>query len=120
MKRNDLTYNFICFSELVYEWDFSDKLDVENRIKKRIKSLKNEIYDQSKIEYIRELRNELFKEISLRSKSKYFIITNSHYADLEDFDIEKMKADYQERYNKLNLEDLFKILNFAVYVFYMR
>ncbi len=54
MKKNDLTYTFICFSELVYEWNFSDKLDVERKIKRRLKYYNFDDYNQERINIIRE------------------------------------------------------------------
>jgi len=120
MKRNDLSYNYVCFSELVYEFRCSDKVETEKKIKRRLKYYNLGDYDQEKIDYIRALRKELFEEISLRPKSNYFLGSKSKYSDLVDFDIDRMKIDYQKKYDKLNEEDLDKMLIFALYIFYLR
>lgn len=114
------TYDFICFSELAYEWDFSAKKNVEIKIRERLKLLNKE-YNQSKIDYIRSLRNDLFNEISLSIQSKYFTKSNlEEYADLADFDIKQMLTDFKMKYDKISDEDLLNIIEFAGYLFYMR
>jgi hypothetical protein len=120
MKKEGLTYDLICFSELAHEWDSSRKEEIEKRIRRRLKYYDLDNYNEEKVDYIRVLRNELFEELSLKNKSKYYIETNSHYVGLKDFDVERMKIDYLEKYNRLNVGDLLKILNFAIHVFYLR
>lgn len=120
MKKDDLTYVFICFSALAYEFNLSDKTKIEEKIKRKLKYYNFDSYNQEIVNNIRVLRNELYEEISLRTNSKYFIKSNSKYSSLEDFDIDKIETDYQKKYNNLSKEELLKILNFAVYIFYLR
>jgi hypothetical protein len=114
------TYDFICFSDLAYEFDFSDKKDIEKKIKHRLKYYKLGDYNQERVDYIRGLKNDLYQEISLHSKSKYFSKSKSNYADLSDYKIDKMKIDYLKKYNKVNDSDMIGILNFAIYLYHMR
>lgn len=113
------TYDFICFSELAYEWDSSAKKNTETKIRKRLKSINWE-YNQQRIDYIRSLRNDLFNEISLSDKSKYFTKSNLEYADLSDFNIKQMETEFKMNYGEINNEDLLNIIEFAVYLFYVR
>lgn len=62
------TYDFVCFGDLAYEFDFSDLKEAEKKIKRKLKYYGLGKYDQERIEYVRELKNDLFKEISLQSK----------------------------------------------------
>lgn len=113
------TYNFVCFSELAYEWNPSDRKNVETKIKKRLKA-NNEKYIQSRIDYIRSLRNDLFDEISLSKKSRYFAKPNFEYADIADFNTKQMLLDFEKKYNEITKEDLLNIIEFAIYLFYVR
>jgi len=119
MKKTP-TYTYICFTDLAYEFNFSEKQETEKKIKRRLKYYKKEIYNQDKIEYIRNLKNDLYQEISKGSKSKYFQKPKSKYADLSDYNIEKMTKDYLVKYDKITNEDLINCINFAVYLYHMR
>lgn len=119
MNNRKETYDFICFSELAYEWDSSVKKIAETKIRKRLES-NNWEHNQQRIDYIRSLRNDLFDEISLSDKSKYFTKSNLEYADLANFKINQMFCDFQLKYNEINDEDLLNIIEFAIYLFYVR
>ena len=114
------TYDYICFSELAHEFDFSNHLEIENKIKRRLKYYNPGSYDQGRIDYIRTFKNDLYVEISLQSKSIYFKKSNSDYADLADFDIEKMTLDFSKKYDKIAISEMTQIFNFAIYLYYMR
>ena len=88
MNNRKETYDFICFSELAYEWDASAKKNTETKIRKRLRSI-NQGYDPQRIDYIRSLRNDLYNEISLSDRSEYFTKSTIEYADLADFRIIK-------------------------------
>ena len=117
---SEQTYDYICFSDLAYEFDFSDLKEAEKKIKRRLKYYKLGNYEQERIEYIRELKNDLYREITLQSKSRYFNKSKSNYAEFTDFNIEKMKSDFLEKYKKINSSDMYGILNFAIYLYHMR
>lgn len=119
MGNRKETYDFICFSELAYEWNPSAKKNTETKIRKRLIS-NNWEYNQQRIDYIRSLRNDLFNEISLSNKSQYFNKLNFDYADLADFNIKQMLTDLKIKYNEINNEDLLNIIEFAIYLFYVR
>lgn len=119
-QREKPTYDFICFSDLAYEFDFSDKKEIAKKIKRRLKYHKLGDYNQERVDYIRGLKDELYKEINLQTKSKYFSKSKSNFADLEDFKFEKMTLDYLNKYDKINESDMKGILNFAIYIYHMR
>ena len=121
MNKKKAPHDPICFSELAREWDFSDKEKVEVEIKRRLKYYGHQ-YNQSRIDYIRTLRNELYKEISLNVKSKYYNKTNFEYkySDYSDFDMKKMLTDYKIKYDEINDENLLIIINMAIYWYYLR
>jgi len=119
-QDNKHTYDLVCFTDLAYEFDFSDKKEAEKKIKRRLKYYKLGDYSQERVEYIRDLKNELYKEISLQTKSRYFSKSKSNFADIADFNFEKMTVDYLNRYDKISKSDMKGILNFAIYLYHMR
>ena len=68
-QKSEQSYDYICFSDLAYEVDFSDPREIEKKIKRRLKYYNLASYDQERVDYIRQLKNELNAEISLHSKS---------------------------------------------------
>jgi glycerol-3-phosphate cytidylyltransferase-like family protein len=120
IEGNEQSYDYVCFGDLAYEFDFSDLKEAEKKIKRKLKYYRLEKYDQERIDYVRELKNDLFKEISLQTKSKYFNQSRSNYADFTDFDYEKMKKDYLKKFEKISDSDMSRILNFAIYLYHMR
>jgi hypothetical protein len=114
------TYDFICFTDLAYEFDFSEKTEIEKKIKRRLKYHKLGDYKQERVDYIRQLKNDLHTEISLQAKSKYFQKSTSEYADLSDFNFESMTNDYFKKYNKVTRGELMGMISFAIYLYHMR
>jgi hypothetical protein len=114
------TYDFICFSDLAYEFNPQEKKEIEKKIKRRLKYYKLGNYNQERVDYIRCLKNDLYAEISLESKSTYFSKSKSDYADLNDFDINRMAFDYLKKYEKVNAKEMIGMINFAVYLYHLR
>jgi len=117
---NAQTYDFICFTDLAYEFDFSDKKEIEKKIKRRLKYHKLGDYEQDRIDYIRQLKDDLYSEISRTTKSKYFHKSKSNYADLADFNIDRMTADYCKKYDKVDKDELMGMINFSIYLYHLR
>jgi hypothetical protein len=114
------TYDFICFTDLAYEFDFSNKKEIEKKIKRRLKYHKLGDYNQDRVDYIRQLKNDLNSEISQTTKSKYFHKSKSNYADLADFNIDQLTADYHRKYEKVDKDELMGMINFAIYLYHLR
>ncbi|MEO9020692.1 MAG: hypothetical protein ABI237_13735 [Ginsengibacter sp.] len=112
------TYDFICFTNLAYEFDFAEKNEIEKKIKRRLKYYKIGDYNQDRIDYLRQLKNDLFPKISSGTKSKYFNKSKSNYADLSDFD--RMTSDYVNKYDKVNETEMKDLINFAIYLYHIR
>ncbi|MDV7141016.1 hypothetical protein R3X28_19190 [Maribacter sp. TH_r10] len=119
-ETSEQTYDYVCFSDLAYEFDFSDLKEAEKKIKRKLKYYGLGKYDQERVEYVRNLKNDLFKEIRLYDKSEYYIPSKSQFAEFTDFDHKKMKVDFLNKYEKINDSDMSQIINFAIYLYYMR
>lgn len=107
------TYDFICFTDLAYEFDFAGKNEIEEKIKRRLKYYKPGDYNQDRVDYLRQLKDDLFLEISSATKSKYFNKSKSNYADLSDFDFNRMTSDYMSKYDKID-ENEMKVVHFKL------
>jgi len=114
------TYAFVCFCDLAYEFDLSEKKETEKKIKQKLKYHKLGDYDQEKVDYIRKIKNDLQTEISLGAKSTYFHKSESNYSDLADFDSERLSADLAKKYSNVNEKELMGFINFAIYLYHMR
>lgn len=119
-QKPEQSYDNICFTELAYDFNNLDSRKIEEKIKRRLKYYKLADYEKERVDYIMQLKNDLFTEISLQSKSKYFNKSSSDYADLADFDLKKMNIDFSEKYDQLTDANMIRILNIAVYLYYMR
>ena len=118
--KTDLSYEFLIFRELIYEYDASQREAVEAKIKRKLKYHGLAPYNQEKIDYIRNLKIELSNEIKLQGNSKYFEKTLSKYAEIEDFDINRMVRDYGESYPKLSEENINQMIGWGVHWFHTR
>lgn len=114
------TYDFICFSDLVYEFNSADRKSVEKKIKRRLKYYHLGDYRQERIDYIRKLKSELYEEISSRAKSRYYLKSDSLYAELNDFDVPKMTMDYSINYRDIDEREISAMINFAIYLYHLR
>lgn len=114
------TYDFICFSDLVYEFNLSQKKVTEKKIRRRLKYYKLDPYNQQRVDYIRKLRNDLAAEIGLNSASLYYQKSNGIYAGLDDFNIHQMVADYCARFPDIDNAEMHAMINFALYTFHLR
>ena len=118
--EKDQTYDWICFTDLAYEFEFSEKREFEKKIKRRLAYYKLGEYDQTRVDYIRQLKNDLYSEISKTTKSQYFHKSKSDYTELVDFDFDSMVNDYNKKYDKIDTEDLKRMINFAIYLYHLR
>lgn len=116
MQTNPILF---CFIALIYEWSEKDRKKVETSLRKKLKR-RNWMYNQTLIDQLRILRNELFTEINLSRNSKYFTGSFGKHADIGDFDIDAMYQTYVKKYPEFNKDILMRIIEAAVYFFYVR
>lgn len=114
------TYDLICFGELAYEFNFSDTNQIEEKIKQKLKKYKLGPYDQERVNYIRKLKNDLYDEIKKCNKSKYYLKSSGKFSNPNDFDYERLKHDYMKKYPQINENDFVAIINFSIYLYYLR
>jgi hypothetical protein len=72
-------------------------------------------------ELLRRFKDEMRAEIGRSHRSKYYIRTSkSGYAEMTDFDTERMTKEYSAAYPELRSEDVSGFITFAVYLYHMR
>lgn len=120
MTKRDQSYDFICFSNLAYEFSLGDKTDIEKSIKRKLKYYNLGPYIQEKVDYIRQLKNELYLKINQCAPKYYYRNPNSKFADPKDFNFELLVNDYLKKYPQISKEDMGGIVNFAIYLYYLR
>jgi hypothetical protein len=114
------TYDYICFTDLIYESGVDGKEVVEKKIKRRLKYHKLGEYNQLRVDNIRKLRDTLWAEIKSGSNSKYFHKIDSIYTEMDDFDIARMAVDYVKLFNQVSSDDMRAIISYGVYYYYSR
>jgi hypothetical protein len=120
MGNNKVSYDWVCFKELAYEFCSEENKETEKKIKQRLKYYNLGNYNQGRVDYIRQLKNELHTEIRLYNQSKYFQETKSRYASFDNFDISRMVTDYLTTFDKIAEADMCAMLNFAIYLYWLR
>ena len=118
-KKPDQTYDYICFSDLVYERE-TDSKDIEKKIKRRLKYHNLGTFNPERMAYIRHLRDDLDAEISLQEKSNYYQKSDSNYAELSDFNLQEMILEYLKTYPKIDRAAMSQMITFAIYIYYIR
>jgi len=109
-----------CFQILAYEFPADDVAEAERKIKAMLRRKKLGAYDQSRIDRLRQLKNQLQNEIRLFDKSQYYRGAKGLTAGFEDFDIDRMVLDYLWQYKDVSDKDMLGMVSFAIYAYYLR
>lgn len=118
--KNKMTYDFICFSELLYEYAEEESALTIKKIKRRLRYHKLGEYKKGRVDYIRALKNTLCAELSNPYRSAYYKKPPSGIAGLNDFDEAGLKKKYQKIFSRIADEDFYTIIAFAIYWYYLR
>lgn len=119
-KETNQTYDYICFTDLVYEFQPAQQKAIETKLKRRLKYHKLGAYNQARVDYIRKLKNELCAEITAASASKYYTASESGFAEMRDFNTALMNAEYGAKYTEIDADELSAMIGFAIYSYYLR
>jgi len=119
--KNEMSYNFIVYSELVYEFNDNEITETDIKIKKKLKYYKKGDYNQQVVNRLRLLRNDLQKELSNPLISKYYNKNSQkEFSDPTDYDFQGLLNHYSSNYIEVSEEDMIGILNISIYVYYLR
>lgn len=119
-KNQNQTYDFICFSDLAYEFDIAEKKKIENKIRRRLKYYGLGMFDSDRVEMIRTLKNQLLAEFRDYKNSKYYIGSRGRYCDSKDFDFDLFLREYRTKFSGISSDDMENIIHFSIYLYYLR
>lgn len=119
-KKSATTYDYICFTDLAYEFTGAEKIVVEKKIKRRLRYYQLGAYSQERVDHIRQIKNALMDELTHPAKSQYYKGTTSVYSALTDFDTDKMTVAYHKKFPSVHPDELKAMICFAVYLYYLR
>ncbi|PJZ52106.1 hypothetical protein [Leptospira adleri] len=119
-KNQGQTYDFICFSDLAYEFDVGERKKIESKIRKRLKYHGLGKFDPDRVEIIRKLKDQLREEFRDYKSSKHYRGGTGPYCDPKDFDFESFLQEYRSRFPEIALAEMEDILHFAIYLYYLR
>lgn len=116
-----MSYNYIVYSELVYEFNENEINETVKKIKRKLKYYKKDDYNQQVIDRLRILKKDLQKEFSDPLNSKYYNKNlQKKYADPTDYDLHGLLKYYRLSFPEVSEEDMIGILNISIYVYYLR
>ena len=114
------TYESEVLGVLAYEFPTSNKAESETKIKGRLKRKKLGAYDPGRIGILRQLKDDLQREIGRFDKSVYFTGRHGHYCDLRDFDVPRLTAEMTARYPQIPKAEIGHFVPFCVFNYYLR
>ena len=119
-KAKAPTYDGVALGVLVYEFPFSDKAEIEAKIKGRLRRKKLGAYDPERIALLRGLKDDLQAEIGRERHSAYFTGLHGRYVEMEDFDTARLAADMRRRHPGIAAAEIAWFVPFAVFTYYLR
>lgn len=121
MKRQSKrTATEIAFGFLAYEFSRDDPGKADEKIRRSLRNHGFRRFPQSKIEFLRNLKNELQTEIGRGMKSQYFLQCPSKRAGLYDFDIDRLTEALVLQFPGLSINRVKSFVRFAIFLYWMR
>jgi hypothetical protein len=113
------TRNTVIFDSLLRELE-GEEQKTRTQIKRRLARAKLGPYKQEDVDNVRALHEALMEEVGKYHKSQYYCRAPGQFANIEDFDREKMAEDLGHRYPAIDKSDLRTMVELAVYLYYVR
>lgn len=109
----------VALGVLIYEFTEQERLESEEKIRKRLQRKKMGAMDSARIAHLRELKCEIKRLIDEGSASPYFKKSPSVYVEYADFDIPRIIADLSARYPSVSPRLLQSFVPSCVLAFYL-
>ena len=114
------TYDGVLFGILALEFPGDDPAGSQRKIKRKLGRLGLGAYEQERVDYVRNLKNDLQNEIGLSVESNYYLRSFAATADPRDFDYDRLVVDFRRKYPKISKADMRTIVTFAISAYYLR
>ena len=119
-RKDQPTYEDEVLGILAYEFFFSDKAEIEKKIKRHLREKKLGGYDPERVEILRAFKNDVQEEIGKGDQSKYFTGFHGRYAGMKDFDTKRFCEDMYRSHPQVPESEIAGFLGFAIYLYYLR
>jgi len=118
--KPESTYDSEVLDVLAYEFGFSNRTEIEEKSKRKLRGKSLGPYDQKRIDILRRFKDEVQSEIGKFSQSSYYTKRLGKYAMLKDFDIKQFTRDMASRYPEIPQPAIKSFIPYAVYLYYLR
>jgi hypothetical protein len=105
---------------LVWESPFDDPKEAERKIRRRLRYHDIGPYQQERVDLLRRLKNETYREIRREGQSRYFAGQRGEDSAVEDFDINRLIGDLAASYPDVPREAIERFIPWVIYLHYLR
>ena len=120
MAKEPLTYEEEVLNVLAFEFSTSEQTRSERKIKRRLREKRLGAYDQNRIAALRAFKEDVQRELGLYDKSAYYTHPHGQYAELQDWDVERLAQVMKERHPDLPEPTIAGFLPYAILLYYLK
>jgi len=118
--KEQQTYESETLAVLAFEFRSSVQSESERKIKRRLRDKKLGPYDQTRIDAIRNFKDDVLRELSKATKSKFWLNTHGPYADMQDWDLNGLSSHFERKHPEIPKEEIGRFMPYAIYLYYLR
>ncbi len=125
--RRPASYETVVLGILAQEFDFSDPVEFEEKVKVAIRTRHLGSYDPARVQLLRRFKTTVQNEVLQGENSQYFIgrhggkaPSGGTYGDMDDFDRGRMAEDYGKVFSELSRETIEGFLKLAMVLYYLK
>jgi hypothetical protein len=113
------SYDVACFRILAEEFGEDSKV-TRAKIRRKLRTLNEGPYDETRVLQLRALRDKLWEEIKRFADSEYYVGPTQSLASFDDFDCDRIAHDYAPHFPGVSQVDLRTMVSYAIYLYYLR
>jgi cytochrome P450 len=110
----------VIFQAIAVELPGADHRETGRKLKRKFKRRNLGSYDQDQVDMVRALHDELQAEMTKSHLSVYYRGVPGTVASFDNFDTDRIVRDYGDRYRMITFDALYQLVNFAIYLYYLR
>lgn len=120
MAKQTPTYEGEVLSVLAYEFYSSRQVESERKIKRRLREKRLGPYDQTRITALRAFKDDVQSELGKFDQSEYYTEPHGKYAEMQDWDIERLAQAMKARHPGLPETEIDAFLPYAILLYYLK
>jgi hypothetical protein len=110
---------WLMFQALAYEFPSDDPRSFDTKVRRKLRRA-GRPFSQEMFDQVRSLKNDLQAEISKSSGSSFYVGGHTGLASLENFDFAALVGHYGALYPTIPEDGLRAMINFSIYLYYLR